>query len=621
MKIILYFFILIFLFSNKIINCGNSTCFEYSCDECLTSEYGTCIKCRDEFRLVDGTCPCSDINCALCETGLAGLHICELCKNGYFNFNKDCYCDITDCEHCTENSCLICKTGYYYDSSSNSCLKQEEENKLVCYDPNCDACYSSQKGGCDTCKDGYSFDKGECFELPKPDQNNNCPQGFYLKDNNCERICDGVDCSTKNFYYFLCDINECLVCTNNVLQIFSECDNSKNCTMDGCLNCITNDECLICSQGYYLLYGTCIKCTEGCSICANDDICIYCLSGYKLNSNKKCVLTQEFDFNVKKYQKYKNNLIKINYPDEIINDIDIDNDEILDCDQNCLKCYDNSGICKECNKLYILEDNTCVKHCTDTNCLNCSLVGENEQCTACKENYILKNFKCAYNCTINNCLSCTFEDNNEICDKCDINYDLDDSGKKCKAKINYVSIVFAILGILIIIISIISFWLYRRNRRDYRTRIINMRYTQDINNVNVYGRNNGLDNSGRIEINKEEIADEYENQKRKKEKGDQMCQFCKKKPGKFKCDCGCVVCKEHSILKNMEGEGENYKVCFCCNKIVKKVNPIKYNCHICMQKKISVAHFKCECALEVCKDCYIKCKMGSNKCPGCRANI
>jgi hypothetical protein len=25
--------------------------------------------------------------------------------------------------------------------------------------------------------------------------------------------------------------------------------------------------------------------------------------------------------------------------------------------------------------------------------------------------------------------------------------------------------------------------------------------------------------------------------------------------------------------------------------------------------------------LEVCKDCYIKCKSGSNKCPGCRATI
>ena len=147
-----------------------------------------------------------------------------------------------------------------------------------------------------------------------------------------------------------------------------------------------------------------------------------------------------------------------------------------------------------------------------------------------------------------------------------------------------------------------------------------MRYGQSSNSIDVYSRN-GLGNSGRVEFNKEEVADEYEKQKKKKEKGNQMCQFCKKKLGRFKCDCGCIVCKEHSSLKNMEGEGENYKICFACKKIVKKVTPIKYSCHICMQKKISVAHFKCGCALEVCKDCYIKCKMGSNKCPGCRATI
>ena len=58
------------------------------------------------------------------------------------------------------------------------------------------------KRGCDTYKDGYSFDKGECFELPKPDQNNNCTQGFYLKDNNCKRICDGVDYILKIFIIF-----------------------------------------------------------------------------------------------------------------------------------------------------------------------------------------------------------------------------------------------------------------------------------------------------------------------------------------------------------------------------------------------------------------------------------
>ena len=96
-----------------------------------------------------------------------------------------------------------------------------------------------------------------------------------------------------------------------------------------------------------------------------------------------------------------------------------------------------------------------------------------------------------------------------------------------------------------------------------------------------------------------------------------MCQYCKKKIGKFKGDCGCILCKEHSTFNNVEGKN----VCHSCKKKIKKVTQIKYPCHICLQKKLSVAHFKCGCALEVCKDCYIKCKSSSNKCPGCRAII
>ena len=213
-------------------------------------------------------------------------------------------------------------------------------------------CYSSEKGGCDTCKEGYNSKKGECIELPKQDVNNSCPLGFYLKNDIFEKICNKVDCSKKILNYFLCEINEYLVCLNNALLIFSECDNSKNCLMEGCLNCITNEQCLICSQGYYLLCGECIKCTEGWSICTNIIACIYCLNGYELNSDKKCDLTYNFDFNITKYNKYKNNLIDIKFPDEIQN-LDHNNNEVLECNINCLKCFDNNGICKECNKLYI----------------------------------------------------------------------------------------------------------------------------------------------------------------------------------------------------------------------------------------------------------------------------
>ena len=145
-----------------------------------------------------------------------------------------------------------------------------------------------------------------------------------------------------------------------------------------------------------------------------------------------------------------------------------------------------------------------------------------------------------------------------------------------------------------------------------------------VNNNNIQIIRRSLDDSNYVSsrsIQKEDLEDEFDIQRRKMEKGRQMCQFCKKKVGTFVCDCGCIVCKEHSKLKIMEGEGEKLKVCFVCNKIVKKVDNIKYNCNICFQNSQYVCHFKCGCALEVCKNCYIKCKTGSNKCPGCRAII
>ena len=617
MKVLLSFIIILFVLK---INCSHQECFEYSCDECDSPEYGNCSKCRETFRLINGTCPCSNSSCALCSTGLAGLNICHLCKNGYYNYEQNCYCEINNCELCSENGCLICKTGYFYNSTSNACEKQNEEEKINCYDENCDACFSEEKGACDYCKEGYGFKKGECIKLEKPDNNNKCQDGYYLKDNYCEKKCDGVDCNQSFFYYKLCPSNKCLVCQNNELQIFSECDNSENCTMSGCLNCITNDECLICTQGYYYLSGICIKCIDGCSICSDNDTCLYFLSGYELNSEKKCDLVRNFDFNVKKYQKIKNRLIELYYPEEIItNEVET----VIECDSHCSKCYENTGICKQCNTLYNLENNTCIKHCSNENCLDCSLYNGNEKCNVCKEGYIEKGENCIYNCTDENCASCTFENNIEKCEKCKVNYELDKSGIKCKAQFNYVSLIFGIIGILMVIISILSFCLYKKNRTESVRRIMNMRmaFENQSNTVNVYGRNQGMDNSGRIILNKEELGEEFEVQKRKKEKGNQTCQFCKKNPGKFKSDCGCVVCKEHSVLKEIIKKGKKYKVCFACNKKVKKINVIKYDCNICMQKKISVAQFKCKCAFQVCKDCYIKYKMTNDKCPQCRATI
>ena len=714
MKIFLYFCLLLLLIKKKI-NCGNTPCFEYSCDECETEEYGKCTKCREGWKLINGMCPCSDSSCALCYSGLAGLHLCILCKNGYYRLNGDCYCDINNCEQCGENTCLKCLSGYFYNSTTNNCEIKKEEDKIYCYDNNCDTCYSTEKGACEKCKDGFMERKGECYELPIPDENNTCPDNFYLSGNNCLEKCSGVDCTTRYHFlfpnYLSCPSNECLICVNNELKIWSECDNSKECSsMEGCLNCITNNECIVCIQGYYLLGGICKKCIDGCSICSNNETCEYCISGYSLNSDNKCNLTNSFDYNINTYSNFKQSLIEYFHPEEIpketelttisteqsetiiqipsqtiiqstfpiisnstikVNIIPISIPEtttiteinnvvpnLLVCDENCEKCYDSYRKCLECKKLYILKDNKCIKHCTDEKCLDCSLKDETEYCNKCTSGYSPKKEKCVIKCFDEYCKTCT--DNGQDCIECEEGkklfegkcaqqtcslyfqycnycfgeqkcvecqngYELDNTGK-CIKNSNYISIIFIILGIGIIIIGIISFCIYKKRKNEIGNEIRRMRnHQENQNNVHIYvdrTRNNlNISGSSRSSLSKEDLADEFEKQKRKMEKGNQKCKYCKKKPGKFKCDCGCIVCKDHSSLKKVEGDGENYKVCFACGKIVKRVTAIKYQCNICFTQKLAVVHFKCGCALEVCKPCYIKCKKTNNKCPGCRAII
>jgi hypothetical protein len=620
-----FFLSIILLFLNFIfIICNNITCFEYSCAECESEYYGTCTACRPGFHLIDGTCPCSDISCALCTNGLAGLSICKLCKNGYYRMNDDCYCEVDNCEVCAENGCKKCLPGYNYNSTNKLCQKQEDDdiNKIKCFDDNCDICISGEKGACDSCKKGYYYEKGECFKSPTPNDTY-CGSGFYFRDGVCDQVCMGVECTKNEIFYYTCPSNPCLVCSDKELKVFTECNNSNICTKEGCLNCINDDYCLICDQGYYIISGICKKCIYGCSICSNNDTCDYCLSGFELNpESKQCELildkTNGFDFDIKKYKNYKYKLIKQRYPKEQIREEDLEEvKNINECPQNCNKCYDSSGLCKECNQLYKLEtsNNTCNKHCTLENCKNCYLKNGYEKCSECELGYYIKDEKCVYNCTDKNCLSCYLLDGKELCTQCAPNYNLENL--KCKSKTKIITIIYIIITGFLFIILIICFCYYRQKLIERRRELM-----REINgNVIPYRGENGLEDSSRRSINKDEILDEFEKMKSKIEKGNQTCQFCKKKPGKYQCDCGCIVCKEHSLLKNVEQEGKNMKVCFNCGKPVQKVNPIKYDCNICFQKRINVVHFKCNCAILVCKDCYLKCRLESDKCPGCRSMI
>jgi len=621
MKIFFLYSTLLFLIKYNLFKCDNITCFEYSCAECDSENYGDCKKCRPGFHLIDGTCPCQDKNCALCTTGLAGLNICKLCKNGYYRMEDNCECEVEHCEICEGYRCLKCYEGYFYNIYDKTCRKYMEgdPNRLNCSDPNCDICISEEQGACDTCKDGYYYEKGECFKSPDP-VGNSCETRFYFSDNICKQKCLGVECNDNNFYYSLCPINRCLVCENNELKIFSQCNNKDICTKEGCLNCVTDDYCLVCDQGYYLIGGICKKCTYGCSLCTNSDTCNYCMSGFELNQEKKCELkdNNSFDFSIKKYNYYKYDLIKRYYPNEVYKiEIPEDIDVTEKCDPKCNKCYDSSGRCIECQQLYILdENNKCVKHCSNENCLDCFISYGSEVCSSCKQGYKLDLGKCVYDCSDSNCLSCHLFQGKELCTQCLPGFNLDNY--ECKDRNRVTEIIWVVIVSLAFLALITTICIYRYRRLKRRAEMFRANYRENRMNIVPYNHNNGLDSSNRI-INKGAILDEFEKYKSKMEKKNNLCQVCKKKPGKFQCNCGCIVCKEHSNLKTKEKDGEKIKTCFNCGKVVTKVEPVKYDCNICLQKKINVVHFKCGCAFVVCKECYLKCRMESNKCPGCRA--
>ena len=576
MKKFLFFFLFFdFLFLKNIyINCDESIeCFEYSCKKCSSKDYGSCIECREGFELIEGTCPCFDFKCALCLTSIYTQDYCQLCKNGYLNYNSDCKSNIDNCDVQKDDKCLFCYDGFVYNEENTICEKETEENRRNCYDSNCNICLSEEEGTCEECKKDYNLVKGKC-----------CPSS----DNNCK--------SNKN-------------------------DHSFNCG-NKCSFCYSDGECIICRQGYYLKNGVCESCINGCAQCASSTQCQYCFSQYELMSDGTCHQKSDpivLDFNVNLYMKKKYRLIKNIYSDEYDETKALQYQDAPECDSHCLKCDDESGKCLQCKPLFFLEEdsNTCILQCSDENCLYCSLnVFSSEQCNTCKSGYYANGKNCNLKCSDENCRYCKLLDGQEICIECLPNYNLE--GISCKSKKNYMAIIFAIIIFLIMVIFIFFFCWYKRKQIEQRQEIIRNRLSQ--NNLAIYNRNEGYETTTR-KLTKEEISEEFEKQKLKIEKGYEACQFCKTKPGKYKCDCNCIVCKEHSMLKKEEGDGEEYKVCFNCGKIVKKVIAIKKECNICLQKKINLVHFQCNCALLVCKECYVKCRMESDKCPGCRAKI
>lgn len=241
--------------------------------------------------------------------------------------------------------------------------------------------------------------------------------------------------------------SDCKLCTKSYcVQCSKSCDNTtfsetktcscKSCSLkfSNCENC-TSEKCTKCASDYYIKDNKCEKCEEG-KFCNGESMSGECPYGYYCDEKGRHSCFDKFE-NCATCTKDKCTSCDEYYG--------FSNGKCIKCQGiNCRYCYDNAYICNGCDGGVILENNNCIKKCSDTiaNCYSC---WNANTCYACNEGtFLTSNYKCA-SCTLSNCMKCKkysdinnqkcsrccggyFVNSNEICQSCSSKY-----GSNCSA--------------------------------------------------------------------------------------------------------------------------------------------------------------------------------------------
>lgn len=215
-------------------------------------------------------------NCTSCESGYyynSTSNTCAAsCIDGNYGNSTDntCYaCSLSDCDKCSSDTiCTECdtsKTLLTDGTCGDTCETDEFEDNygltiMFCRScpSTCETCTNMTQ--CDTCKTNFyawTISAGDikCVET--------CPDGTFGEDTGT-LVC--TDCMTN-----------CNQCTSDTLC--DECVLGMVSQTDG-----TDDTCQAsCDTGYYDLGGVCTACDSDCDVCTGNNQCTTCASGYSRN--------------------------------------------------------------------------------------------------------------------------------------------------------------------------------------------------------------------------------------------------------------------------------------------------------------------------------------------------
>ncbi len=282
---------------------------EPNCKACNKIDYKKCLKCIDNYYLLNNVCQLCNEGCKDGKCGEGG--VCE-CKEGFYGSTCENKCSNCPEGGCNKNGSCIneiadCKDSNYFGLFCNESCSAE-----------CDTC--NRKGECHYCKNkskfGLKCDK-DCSNCPGGicdmnglcnDTQKDCSNPLYFGDY-CNKTCnsdkknckechrDGICISCSNDQYFGNDCNEsCDKCFNGTCYINGtctiqgkcakgfyygkSCNNSceKDCSENG--ECDMEGKCTKCFNESY--YGD--KCQNNCMDKCYEDKCY--MNGTCINKDK-----------------------------------------------------------------------------------------------------------------------------------------------------------------------------------------------------------------------------------------------------------------------------------------------------------------------------------------------
>ena len=640
-------------------------CNDIHCDICMNDLDGSCLKCKDGYNLINGVC---SLNPSLGYYFQSKM----LCPENYFSVGEGCnkICLGANCnfvEHpiysTCESNCIYCIQGILFDTLN--CNMSE-----FCYDDKCTKCRSNEIGMCDRCEIGYKLRYGRC-EQKCDDPNclncdytsngscNWCKKGYILIEGKCHIKNESISYQEMVNIYELEIIN--LARENNITYLgngdfevyienetmlidYTELMNynydkkyNKLCNVKNCKSCLVDNPkyCMTCLTNYTNRNGFCVKCEIAhCGLCLAENECNRCEENYALIKNQ-CIKNINIEkipfcltYNNEECLQCEDNYILDNERCTL-NDIYKQNTsyEIMSCSNDNIRS-------QVCLKKFYYRNGGCIS-CRDPKCVFCY---DGIGCIICEKDYNLIDGRCLkqaeFNETVENCISYDYDGK---CIGCDSFCILKE--EKCNCKIVSQIIIYLTIGILVLIIAWIVFIIFKQ--RDSLSR-----HDEIIENDLKLIEDN--------KITQQELQLLQERDKHLKK-----CYYCKNETAIYRLSCGCLFCKEHfkdlmgrfneseinletevsnNIIIRKKGKGNsrgsnsisflnssstskiNKKKCPCCLKYYENFKQIAQQCEICFDTTTKIFHFKCGCALSVCKNCYNKIIV-NRKCPGCRKNI